>query len=220
MSNSLYGVLKLSRGASVAEIKKSYRQLALTLHPDVTKNDPVKAEQFKVVHHAYTVLSDPEQRNQYDRQGGMGGGVGGQGNSFYQHPDSGGLNPEPAWARGVKNHRKKPPKESINVKDHQFDEAVWKAWHYGAGKNTVIKDSVTQKRKYMDPKHSEHGSYWAKKNEKNARRERAEAATAARAADVRSSPQGASERMQDRRSRRRGGGDNDDGGGGGSCVVS
>jgi len=218
MSRSLYGVLKLSRGASVAEIKKSYRLLALTLHPDVTKNDPVKVEQFKEVNHAYTVLSDPEQRNQYDRQGGMGG-VGGQGNSFYQPPGSGGLNPEPAWVRGVKNHRRKPPKESINVKVHQFDEAVWKAWHYGAGKNTVIKDSVTQKRNYMDPKHSEHGSYWTKKNEKTVRRERAEAATAAQAADVRSSPQGASERMQDRRSRRREGGD-DDGGGGGSCVVS
>jgi molecular chaperone DnaJ len=60
-----YEVLGVSRDASQDEIKKSYRRLARQLHPDVNPS-PDAAERFKLVTHAYDVLSDPQQRRQYD----------------------------------------------------------------------------------------------------------------------------------------------------------
>ncbi|GAA3584596.1 molecular chaperone DnaJ [Klugiella xanthotipulae] len=72
-----YDVLGVSREATPDEIKKAYRKLARELHPDVNP-DPAAAEKFKDVTHAYDVLSDPQQRQQYD----LGGGPGGAGGNF------------------------------------------------------------------------------------------------------------------------------------------
>ncbi len=57
------------------EIKKAYRKLARELHPDVNPSEEA-AERFKLVTHAYDVLSDTEQRERYDLgpQAGLGGG--------------------------------------------------------------------------------------------------------------------------------------------------
>lgn len=60
-----YDVLGVTRDASADDIKKAYRRLARELHPDVNP-DPNAEEQFKLVTHAYEVLSDPVQRQQYD----------------------------------------------------------------------------------------------------------------------------------------------------------
>ena len=62
-----YDVLDLDRDASPEEIKAAYYELARKHHPDVTANDPEKAEQFGVISQAYRVLSDPQRRHQYDR---------------------------------------------------------------------------------------------------------------------------------------------------------
>lgn len=74
-----YEVLGVSRDASADEVKKAYRKLARELHPDVNPSEEAQ-ERFKLVTHAYEVLSDPVQRQQYDLgpQAGFGG-FGGQG---------------------------------------------------------------------------------------------------------------------------------------------
>ncbi len=65
-----YNVLGVSKNATIDEIKKAYRRLALKFHPDRTEEDPkIAEEKFKEVSEAYQVLSDPEKRKQYDTFG-------------------------------------------------------------------------------------------------------------------------------------------------------
>jgi len=63
-----YDVLGVSKNASQDEIKKKYRQLSKSLHPDVNKSENAESE-FKELNEAYSVLSDPEKKNMYDRFG-------------------------------------------------------------------------------------------------------------------------------------------------------
>ncbi|MBQ7515735.1 MAG: molecular chaperone DnaJ [Schwartzia sp.] len=80
-----YEVLGVEKGASDADIKKAFKKLARKYHPDLNRDDPKTAEEkFKEVNEAYSVLSDPQKRQQYDQFGhaafegpGGGGGAGG-----------------------------------------------------------------------------------------------------------------------------------------------
>lgn len=79
-----YEVLEVSRDCDGAELKKSYRKLAMKYHPDRNPDDKKAEDKFKLVNEAYQVLSDDDKRSIYDRHGkagldgrGMGGFGGG-----------------------------------------------------------------------------------------------------------------------------------------------
>jgi hypothetical protein len=82
-TKDFYDVLGVEREATEDEIKKSYRKLAMKLHPDKCQLDGCE-EAFKKVSSAYACLSDSEKRQQYNLTGsedgpsGMGGFRGGQ----------------------------------------------------------------------------------------------------------------------------------------------
>ena len=92
LQKDFYKVLGVSKDADEATIKKAYRKLARTWHPDQNKGNPEAEERFKEIGEAYTVLSNPEQRQQYDAiramgAGGFRGGAGGSGASGVNFED-------------------------------------------------------------------------------------------------------------------------------------
>ncbi len=88
VEKDFYAILGVAKDADDATIKKTYRKLARKFHPDRTAGDAKAEERFKEIGEAYSVLSDPEQRQQYDQiramthggarftAGGPGGGGG------------------------------------------------------------------------------------------------------------------------------------------------
>ncbi|KAJ8765092.1 hypothetical protein K2173_010575 [Erythroxylum novogranatense] len=66
---SLYEVLGIPVSASGHEIKAAYRKLARTCHPDVVSvnQKEISATEFIKIHAAYSTLSDPDRRANYDR---------------------------------------------------------------------------------------------------------------------------------------------------------
>ncbi len=75
-----YTVLGVSRDADADTIKKAYRKLAMEYHPDKNPGDKAAEEKFKEIAEAYSILSDPQKRRQYDQfgsEGMRGGGTGG-----------------------------------------------------------------------------------------------------------------------------------------------
>ncbi|MBV8894727.1 MAG: J domain-containing protein [Acidobacteria bacterium] len=62
----LYKVLGVPSGAPPSEIKRAYRRIAFTAHPDVGEHPD--AERFRQAHEAYEVLSDPERRRSYEAE--------------------------------------------------------------------------------------------------------------------------------------------------------
>ena len=79
LTKDYYRLLEVDEDADQAAVKKSYRRLAQKLHPDANPGDDKASERFKEVSEAYSVLSDPDRRKEYDqvRRPGAAGFAGG-----------------------------------------------------------------------------------------------------------------------------------------------
>src|SRR6516164_1222473 len=85
MKRDYYEILSIQKGATLDEIKKAYRKVAMQYHPDRNPGDKAAEEKFKEAAEAYEVLSDADKKAQYDRfghaamsgngRGGYGGGM-------------------------------------------------------------------------------------------------------------------------------------------------
>ena len=86
IEKNFYKILGVAKDVSEADLKKAYRKLAKENHPDLHPGDEKAEARFKDISEAYDVLSDPEQRREYDAIRAMGGGArftaGGQGAGF------------------------------------------------------------------------------------------------------------------------------------------
>ncbi|KAK4337191.1 hypothetical protein RND71_043290 [Anisodus tanguticus] len=71
MAKDFYKTLGISKNATLDDIKKAYKKLALKYHPDKNKS-PGADEKFKEVAEAYEILSDPDKRSKYDQLGEEG----------------------------------------------------------------------------------------------------------------------------------------------------
>lgn len=61
-----YEILGVARDADESEIKIAFRRLALQMHPDTNREDPLAEDRFKEINEAYEVLSHKDKRSQYD----------------------------------------------------------------------------------------------------------------------------------------------------------
>lgn len=90
VDKDFYAILGVSKDASDADIKKTYRKMARKYHPDQNQGDAAAEKKFKDISEAYSVLSSAEDREQYDAIRAMGsgarfsaGGAGGQGGAGF-----------------------------------------------------------------------------------------------------------------------------------------
>ncbi len=100
VEKDFYEVLGVSREAGPEELKRAYRKLAQKYHPDANPGDTAAEDRFKQISEAYSILSDPEKRAEYDEVRrlvdsggftGFGGGTGPFGGQRIRMEDLGDL---------------------------------------------------------------------------------------------------------------------------------
>ena len=84
-----YAVLGVTKTATQDEIRKAFRKLARTHHPDVAKDKKTAETKFKELNEANEVLSDPEKRKRYDELGADWNSPGRQAPPRGAHPGGG-----------------------------------------------------------------------------------------------------------------------------------
>ncbi len=88
-----YKILGVAEGADAEVVKRAYRKLARTYHPDKNPGDPSAEDRFKEIQEAYEVLSDDKKRRQYDAmRNNPFGGIGDffttqRGHQYQRRPD-------------------------------------------------------------------------------------------------------------------------------------
>ena len=132
-----YEVLGVSKTADDAELKKAYRKLAKKYHPDVNPGDKKAEAKFKEATEAYTILSDPDKRRQYDQFGhaafenGGGGGAGGFGGFDFSGADMGDIFGDifgDLFGGGSRRRANSGPMKGANLRARvniTFEEAVF-----------------------------------------------------------------------------------------------
>ena len=80
-----YRVLGVSKDATIDDIKRAYKALALKYHPDKNPGSEHAEKQFKEVAEAYETLSDPDKRQEYDNPSPRGWSPFGSGDPFGRH---------------------------------------------------------------------------------------------------------------------------------------
>jgi len=141
-----YKILGVNSNATIDEIKKAYRILALKLHPDITGNDKVKGEKFRNITIAYETLSNEKEKEKYDETNGINKKTYNHNNNKSSHSS--------IKSRIVETNKPIKP-EYFNVKE-------WNAWHYGD--NAIQVNSVTQTKNFMDlGKDSKDQQYYKRK---------------------------------------------------------
>ena len=134
-----YEVLGVSKDADDDALKKAYRKLAKKYHPDANPGDKEAEAKFKEASEAYSVLSDPQKRQQYDQfghaafeQGGGGaGGFGGFGGFDFGGQDMGAIFGDifgDIFGGGRSSRGRSGPSRGANVRTAvriTFEEAVF-----------------------------------------------------------------------------------------------
>ena len=134
-----YEVLGVSKDADDDALKKAYRKLAKKYHPDANPGDKEAEAKFKEASEAYSVLSDPQKRQQYDQfghaafeQGGGGaGGFGGFGGFDFGGQDMGDIFGDifgDLFGGGRSSRGRSGPSRGANVRTAvriTFEEAVF-----------------------------------------------------------------------------------------------
>lgn len=130
-----YEVLGLKKGATDDQIKSAFRKLAMQYHPDKNQGDKEAEEKFKELNEAYSILSDPDQKNKYDRFGhagvdpnaGFGGGAyGGFEGGFGGFEDL--FNMFGGGFGGFSQTRRNGPRRGADIQRHMtisFEEAAF-----------------------------------------------------------------------------------------------